>query len=123
MELTTALGRQPAPSREGAEPLVLMLAPLAPHIAEELWSKLGHERSVSTASFPVADQRWTRLERITVAIQVKGKFRGTVEVDAEIAADALEAAARAEPKVAGYLADGLWRAIIVPGRLVNFVPV
>jgi leucyl-tRNA synthetase len=123
MELSTALARPAAPSREGVEPLVLMLAPLAPHIAEELWSKLGHDRSVSTATFPVADPVWTKLERLTIAIQVKGKFRSTVEVDADIPAPELEAAARAEPKVAGYLADGgPWRAIVVPGRLVNFVP-
>jgi leucyl-tRNA synthetase len=123
MELSTALARPTVLAREGAEALVLMLAPLAPHVAEELWQRLGHDRSVSTATFPVAEEQWTRLERLTIAIQVKGKFRATIEVDAGITNEALEAAARAEPKVAGYLGEGEpWRAIIVPGRLVNFVP-
>ena len=122
MELTTALARAPEPSREGVEPLVLMLAPLAPHIAEELWQRIGGSTSVSRQSFPVADPEWTRRDRITIAVQVKGKLRGTVEVDADAGDADLEAAARAEPKVEGYLAEGRWRAIVVPGRLVNFVP-
>ncbi len=122
MELTTALSRTPAPSREGVEPLVLMLAPLAPHISEELWRALGGSESVSHQPFPTADPEWTRRARLTIAVQVKGKFRATVEVDADAPDTALEAAARAEPKVAGYLAEGSWRAIVVPGRLVNFVP-
>jgi leucyl-tRNA synthetase len=122
MELTTALSRPAAPSREGAEPLVLMLAPLAPHIAEELWSRLGGSDSVMRAPFPVADPAWTALEELTIPVQVKGKLRGTVVVPADASDVDLEAAARAEPKVAGYLAEGTWRAIVVPGRLVNFVP-
>jgi leucyl-tRNA synthetase len=118
MELTDVLGRDPR--REGVEPLLVMLAPLAPHIAEELWSRLGHDRSVLAEAFPVADPEWTRLEVLTIPVQVKGKLRATVEVPAGTVD--LESAARAEPKVAAYLADGSWRAIVVPGRLVNFVP-
>jgi leucyl-tRNA synthetase len=108
--------------REGAEPLVVMLAPLAPHIAEELWQRLGGAESVTRQAFPVADPAWTRLEVLIIAVQVKGKLRGTVNVPAGATDADLEAAARAEPKVAGYLGDGRWRAIVVPGRLVNFVP-
>jgi leucyl-tRNA synthetase len=122
MELTTALARADAPSREGVEPLVLMLAPLAPHIAEELWRRLGGTGSVTRQDFPAADPEWTRQDRITIPVQVKGKLRGTVDVDAGATQADLESAARAEPKVAGYLSGGSWRAIVVPGRLVNFVP-
>ena len=118
MELTDALSS--ARAREGVEPLLVMLAPLAPHIAAELWSRLGHETSVQRQPFPEADPAWTRFDRITIPVQVKGKLRATIEVDAD--EPDLEGAARAEPKVAGYLADGTWRAIVVPGRLVNFVP-
>jgi leucyl-tRNA synthetase len=125
MELTTQLihvSEASSVPREAAEPLVLMLAPLAPHIAEELWRRLGGTGSVSRQPFPVADPAWTRLEVLTIAVQVKGKLRGTVTVPAEASAADLEAAARVEPRVAGYLAEGSWRAIVVPGRLVNFVP-
>jgi leucyl-tRNA synthetase len=119
MELTDALSHAGSP-REGVEPLIVMLAPLAPHIAEELWSRMGHERSIQVEPFPVADRSWTRFDRVTIPVQVKGKLRATIEVDAGEAD--LESAARTEPKVAGYLAEGTWRAIVVPGRLVNFVP-
>jgi len=119
--LTQAYGSAPTP-REGTEPLVRMLAPLAPHIAEELWARMGHDESVSRATFPVADPAWTRSERVTIVVQVKGKLRATLEMDAGATDAQIEAAARAHPKIAGYLAEGRWRAIIVPGRLVNFVP-
>ncbi|MHB8465023.1 MAG: leucine--tRNA ligase [Acidimicrobiales bacterium] len=118
MELTDALGDDAA--REGVEPLIVMLAPLAPHIAEELWARLGHATSVQAEPFPVADPQWTRFERLTIAVQVKGKLRGTIEVAADVTD--LESEARAEPKIAAHLAEGAWRAIVVPGRLVNFVP-
>jgi leucyl-tRNA synthetase len=120
MELTDALAASRA--REGVEPLLVMLAPLAPHISAELWSRLGHTDAVGTVGFPVADPAWTRLDRLTIPVQVKGKLRGTIEVDAATADGALEESARAHPKVAIYLAEGEWRAIVVPGRLVNFVP-
>ena len=99
-----------------------MLAPLAPHIAEELWARMGYDESVSRATFPVADTEWTRMERLTIVVQVKGKLRATLEMDPGATDAELEAAARANPKVAGYLAEGVWRAIVVPARLVNFVP-
>ncbi|GAC1538312.1 MAG: leucine--tRNA ligase [Acidimicrobiales bacterium] len=108
--------------REGAEALVLMTAPFAPHIAEELWSRLGHAQSVSKVDFPEADPVWTKRDTLTVPVQVKGKLRGTITVPAATDDAEIERLARAVPKVAGYLADGPWRAIVIPGRLVNFVP-
>jgi len=65
---------------------------------------------------------WTRREELTIPVQVKGKLRGTVSVPADSTDAELESTARADTKVASYLADGVWRAIVVPGRLVNFVP-
>jgi len=108
---------------EGAEALVLMIGPLAPHVAEELWLRLGHDESLTRASFPVADPAWARRTTVTVPVQVKGKLRATMSIEAGTADAEIESAARAEPKIAGHLADGTWRAIVVPGRLVNFVPV
>ncbi len=108
--------------REVAEPLVLMLAPLAPHIAEELWRLLGHEGSLTREPFPEADERWLAVDTVEVPVQVDGKVRGRVTVPTEADADALEAAARADARVAGLLADRtVRRVVVVPGRLVNFV--
>jgi leucyl-tRNA synthetase len=120
--LTQAYGAdQPVP-RSVVEPLVLMLAPLAPHIAEEMWARLGHDQSLAWHDFPVADERWLVEDTVQVAVQVNGKVRSQITVPADADAAALEAAARADEKVAGYL-DGatVRRVVAVPGRLVNFV--
>ncbi|MCZ2813053.1 leucine--tRNA ligase [Modestobacter sp. VKM Ac-2979] len=108
--------------RSVAESLVLLVAPLAPHLAEELWARLGHSGSVAWASFPVADPQWLVDETVQVAVQVNGKVRAQVGVPADADAAALEAAARADERIAGYL-DGatVRRVVAVPGRLVNFV--
>ncbi|HVM64447.1 MAG TPA: class I tRNA ligase family protein, partial [Acidimicrobiales bacterium] len=121
-ELTTQLVKLDAAPREAVEPLVLMLAPLAPHIAEELWQRLGGTASATRQPFPVADPAWTRREQLTIPVQVKGKLRSTITVPAGTPDDELEQAARADAKAARHLAEGSWRAIVVPGRLVNFVP-
>ncbi|MGY2079498.1 leucine--tRNA ligase [Modestobacter sp. SYSU DS0657] len=108
--------------RRVAETLVLLTSPLAPHLAEELWSRLGHSGSVAWASFPVADPRWLVDDTVTVAVQVNGKVRAQVAVPADADAAGLEAAARADEKVAAQLAGKTVRRVIaVPGRLVNFV--
>ena len=120
--LTQTYGADTPVPRSVAEPLVLMVGPLAPHLAEELWSRLGHEESSAWAPFPVAEQRWLVEDTVQVAVQVNGKVRSQVSVPADADAAALEAAARADEKIAGYL-DGatIRRVVAVPGRLVNFV--
>jgi len=108
--------------RSVAEPLVLMLAPLAPHIAEELWSRLGHDATLAYAPFPVADERWLVAETVEYPIQVNGKVRSRVTVPANADGDAVREAALAEEKIAALL-DGRppRKVIVVPGRLVNVV--
>lgn len=120
--LTQAYGASSPVPRSVAEPLVLLVAPLAPHLGEELWSRLGGEGSVAWAPFPAADPRWLVEDTVQVAVQVNGKVRAQVTVPADADAAALEAAARADEKIAGYL-DGatIRRVVAVPGRLVNFV--
>jgi leucyl-tRNA synthetase len=120
--LTSAYGAQTPVPRSVAEPLVLMVAPLAPHIAEEMWSRLGHDSSLAWDPFPVADERWLVQDTVQVAVQVNGKVRAQVSVPTDADAAALEAAARGDEKVAGYLAGATVRRVVaVPGRLVNFV--
>ncbi|MCW2494530.1 leucine--tRNA ligase [Jatrophihabitans sp.] len=108
--------------REVAEALVLMIAPLAPHAAEELWSRLGHSSSLAWADFPVADETLLVDDTVEVPVQVNGKVRSVIVVAAGSSAADLEAAALADEKVIGAL-DGRSpkRVVAVPGRLVNFV--
>jgi leucyl-tRNA synthetase len=120
--LTQAYGPPAEVPRQVAEALVLLVAPLAPHIAEEMWSRLGHEESLAWHRFPVADEKWLTDDTVQVAVQVNGKVRSQVTVPADADAATLEAAARADEKIAAHL-DGatVRRVIAVPGRLVNFV--
>jgi leucyl-tRNA synthetase len=108
--------------RSVAEPLVLMLAPLAPHIAEELWARLGHDNSLTWEAFPQADPSLVAEETIEVPVQVNGKVRAVIVLPAATDRLQLEAAARADGRIVAAL-DGreVRRVIVVPGRLVNFV--
>jgi leucyl-tRNA synthetase len=106
--------------RPVAEDLVLLLAPLAPHAAEELWSRLGHDDTVTYAPYPEADPAWLVADTVELPVQVNGKVRGRVVVAADADRDALEAAAR--DAVAGQLADReVRKVIVVPGKMVSFV--
>ena len=108
--------------RSVAEPLVLMLAPLAPHIAEELWSKLGHADSLTWTDFPVADPQLLVDETIDVPVQINAKVRAVVTMAAGLDPAGAEAAARADARIAGLLEDKeVRRVIAVPDRSVNFV--
>ncbi|MCL2092167.1 MAG: leucine--tRNA ligase [Micrococcales bacterium] len=116
----TTLDRVP---RAAVEPLVLMTAPIAPHIAEELWERLGHDRSLLDAPFPVADPAWLVEETVTCVIQVAGKVRSRAEVSPSATDDELTALALADPAVTRTLAGRDVRKVIVRApRLVNVVP-
>jgi leucyl-tRNA synthetase len=120
IELTNGLTRLTATPREVAEPLALMLAPFAPHIAEELWELLGHPGSLAYHPFPIADPALLAAETVTYPVQVNGKVRGRVEVAADAAEDDVRAAALAA--VAEQLAGKEPRkVIVVPGRMVSVV--
>jgi leucyl-tRNA synthetase len=108
--------------RSVAEPLVLLMAPLTPHIAEELWSRLGHEGTLAHGPFPVADEQYLVADTVEYPIQVNGKVRSRVSVPAAASVDEVKAAALADEKVAALL-DGREprKLIVVPGRLVNVV--
>ena len=119
--LTKRYGASGVP-RSVAESLVLMMAPLTPHVAEELWSRLGHDTSLAHGPFPVADERYLVAETVEYPIQVNGKVRSRMTVPADADRAQVEAAALADEKVAAALAGGSPRKlIVVPGRLVNVV--
>jgi leucyl-tRNA synthetase len=107
---------------EGIETLILLLAPFAPHIAEELWQLTGHTESVHTKAWPKPDLEAIKQDEITLVIQVMGKTRGTIVVPAQSDRVALEQYAR-ESEVAQRYLEGkeIKKVIVVPGKLVNFV--
>jgi leucyl-tRNA synthetase len=124
IEYTNHLTKQHRDSvrRAAVEPLVLMLAPLAPHMAEELWLRLGHTRSLAHGPFPQADPAYLVDDTVEYPVQVNGKVRGRVVVAADADDDTLKAAAMADDKVQAFLAGATPRkVIVVPGRLVNLV--
>ncbi|MGH9258560.1 MAG: class I tRNA ligase family protein, partial [Acidimicrobiales bacterium] len=108
--------------RAVVEPLVLLLAPLAPHVSEELWSRLGHPDSLAAEPFPEADPALLVDDTIEIPVQINGKVRTRVHVPADADADTVEAVARADANVAVLLEGATVRRVVaVPGRLVNFV--
>jgi leucyl-tRNA synthetase len=101
---------------------VLLIAPLAPHIAEELWSKLGHGSSLAKADFPVADPALAQDPEVTCVVQIKGKVKARLEVPPAIAEADLEALALADPAVVAALGGAAVRKVIVRApKLVNIV--
>ncbi len=122
IEYTNHLTKQSITARDGVEPLVLMLAPVAPHLAEEMWRRLGHDRSLAHGPFPQPDPQYLVDDTVEYPVQVNGKVRGRISVSADAGAEALEAAALADEKVSAFLAGATpKKVIVVPGRLVNLV--
>ena len=122
MEFTNTANKWNSLPRGLVEKLVLVLAPLAPHLAEELWERLGHSESLAFAAWPEADERYLRNDTIEVAVQVNGKMRGRISIPAEATEEQVIAIAKSDENVARHLSDKeLKRSIYVRGRIVNFV--
>jgi leucyl-tRNA synthetase len=122
IELNNAVTKLDATPRSIAEQMTLMVAPLAPHVAEELWRKLGHDDTMTYVDFPVADARYLVDDTVEYPVQVNGKVRGHISVAADADAATVEAAALADDKVRVAI-DGAApkKVIVVPGRMVNVV--
>ncbi|APE19354.1 leucine--tRNA ligase [Mycobacterium sp. WY10] len=122
IEYTNHLTKEGVTARAALEPLVLMVAPLSPHLAEELWQRLGHSKSLAHGPFPVADPQYLVDDTVEYPVQVNGKVRGRITVAADADKASLEAAALADEKVQAFLAGATpKKVIVVPGRLVNLV--
>jgi leucyl-tRNA synthetase len=126
MELNNALTKvvqeQGSAPREVIHAMVLMLSPLTPHVAEELWAKLGETEALAFTQFPAADPALLVDDTVEIPVQVNGKVRARIRVPTGASQEELEAAARVEPKIAELLAGATVRkVVVVPGRMVNFV--
>lgn len=108
--------------RDAVEPLVQMVSPLAPHIAEELWSVLGHSETITFEPFPEFDEQWLVDDTVEVPVQINGKVKARIDVAADASKDDLEAAALADERVADLVAGkNVVKVIAIPGRMVNLV--
>ncbi len=122
MILVNDLTKEEERPRTIVEPLILLLAPFAPHTAEELWQRLGHPESLARAPWPTAEARYLEQTEAEVVVQVGGKLRGKVRVAIDAGKEAVEAAARAEESVRPWVeGKETVKVVFVPKKLINFV--
>jgi leucyl-tRNA synthetase len=122
MEFCNFFTRQTQRPRAAMEPFVLLLSPFAPHIAEELWQALGHAETLAYETWPRWDEAKIREDEVEIVVQINGKVREKIRVPADAGRDALEKAARTQPRIAEQLHERqVVKTVVVPGRLVNFV--
>src|SRR2546429_9698262 len=115
-------GVRPEVRKELLELLTLMLAPMTPHLAEELWEMLGHARGLWTAGWPAFDEALTREDEVEIPVQVNGRLRGKVKVPVGTSGDEVEKLATADPLIAPHLAGkSIVKRIFVPNKLLNLV--
>jgi leucyl-tRNA synthetase len=117
-ELLDSKGHQ----RKLLQPLAILLSPIAPHLAEELWSLSGGAESVLDAEWPESEDKWLTSDRITYPVSFNGKVRFQLDVEATLDAKEVEAAALAHEKTAGQIeGKTIRKVIVVPGRIINIV--
>ncbi|MDE1170949.1 MAG: leucine--tRNA ligase [Verrucomicrobium sp.] len=122
MVLVNDLTKEEKRPRSIVRTLVLLLAPFAPHLAEELWERLGHTQSLTYEAWPVAEERYLVKSEVEIVVQVSGKVRGRVTVPVAAEREAVEAAARADETVLPWVAGKeVLKVVYVPQKLINFV--
>ncbi len=122
MVATTELAQQKCRSREVLEQALVLLAPFAPHICEELWHRLGHSETIFDAAWPEYDEKYLKEDTLTLPVSFSGKTRYTIEVAADAQNAEVEKAALEHPSAAKYLeGKQIVKIIVVPKRIVNIV--
>ncbi|QNE88582.1 leucine--tRNA ligase [Corynebacterium incognita] len=119
--LTKTYSNQAVPA-DAVTPLVIMVAPVAPHIAEELWRRLGHDDTVTYEAFPTFDEKWLTDDEVELPVQINGKVKARIMVPADAAKDTIAELAKADARVQ-ELTQGktIVKEVVVPGRMVNLV--
>jgi leucyl-tRNA synthetase len=122
MEFVNFFGREKVRPKKAIEDFILLLAPFAPHIAEELWQRLGHDESLIRVPWPVGDESYVAESTVTIPVQVNGKLRAKIKLPIDTDHQAAEAVAKADPKIAAALeGKTVVKTIIIPHKMVNFV--
>jgi leucyl-tRNA synthetase len=107
--------------KKAYEDFLKLLAPLAPHITEELWHELGNAGSIHTASWPEYDSSKLEADTITLAVQIMGKTKGTCLVPRTGSQEEIVAILKSDPKLAAHIPETPSKVIFVPGRIINFI--
>jgi leucyl-tRNA synthetase len=122
MEFVNFCYKEKTLSRQTSETLVLLVAPFAPHIAEELWERLGHQESLSQASWPTFELKLIKDDSITMSIQVNGKLRGTIDLALDADKEDVLKRAKTVASVARHLeGKNIIKEVFVPKKIINFV--
>jgi leucyl-tRNA synthetase len=122
MEYVNSITREDLATEEDCRILTLLLSAFAPHLAEEIWSRLGHTASIQHEEWPLYDPDLARSETVTIVVQIAGKVRARLEMDPDASDADIESAALADETVRRHLGGRTPRkVIVVPGRLVNLV--
>lgn len=122
IEFVNALYKEKTLPQDIAERLALLISPFAPHLGEELWAALGHKDTLAYAPWPSFDEKLTVAQSITIAVQVMGKTRGTIDISADMAKDEVIALAKDVPNVARQIeGKNIIKTIYVPGKIVNLI--
>lgn len=122
MILTRHLADQKPPPREGVEALVLLLSPFAPHLGEELWSRLGHEESLAHHPWPEHDEELCKEDVVEIGVQVNGRLRGRITLAVDASEEDARSASLAEANVATHVGEKAIRKFVyVPGKIVNII--
>jgi leucyl-tRNA synthetase len=108
-------------TKKSVELFALTLAPFAPHLCEELWEMAGHKKTLAFETWPSFDPALAKDDTITMAVQVNGKTRGTIDVPADISKEEFMKLAKADPGVAKWLTGEIVKEIYVPGKICNLV--
>ena len=122
MEFTNAFTSQDVRPKSAMKTFVLLLAPLAPHLAEELWEALGETESLAYAPWPIFDPADLIDAEVEIPIQINGKLKARIAITADHDAAALEAAALSDARIAALLeGKAVKKVVVIPGKMVNFV--
>jgi leucyl-tRNA synthetase len=122
MILTNEMERQKNLQTSGPQLLILLLAPMAPHLSEELWQKLGNKKSIFLEKWPEYDPKLIKEEIVTLVIQVNGKVRDRIEVEADISEEKAKGVAISRKKIQNWIeGKEIKKVIFVPGKLINIV--
>ena len=114
--------KHPKIAQEYLEGFLKLLSPIAPHLAEELWEKLGHNETITYEKWPVFDEAKTKEQLVTIVVQINGKVRDKIEVSAGLSQEEIKEIALASPKVQEYVGNNpLRKVIVVPNKLVSIV--
>ena len=122
--LVNDLTKEPVRPRAAVETLLLLLSPLAPHIAEELWKQLGHAKTLAYEQWPVADPKYLAKTEVEMPVQLNGKLKGLIKVPPKSTQEVVIAAAKELPGFAEWTAGKtIKKVVVVPDKLINFVVV